>query len=116
MFSKKRPEAVPTQHKAKDRNVGFWSAVPSDWIVERFQWIYLFLLQLPKGPFRTKNVTTIVKLVNYYAVVFLLRPPYLLRRGPFFERKKVFNSQENGVRTRCAAIVDHSAIVKIHYA
>ena len=29
---------------------------------------------VPKGPFRTKNTTTIVKIVNYYAVVFLLRP------------------------------------------
>ena len=49
---------------------------------------------LPKGPFRTKKTTTIVKVVNYYAVVFLLRPPNLLRRGPFFERKNVCNSQE----------------------
>ena len=66
----------------------------------------------PKGPFRTKNTTTIVKIVNYYAVVFLLRPPaYVLRRGPFFERKNVCNSQENGVRTRRAAIANHSAIV-----
>ena len=60
---------------------------------------------------RTKNTTTIEKIVNYYAVVFLLRPPNLLRRGPFFERQNVCNSQENGVRTRCAAIVYHSAIV-----
>ena len=44
---------------------------------------------LPKGPFRSKNTTTIVKRVNYYAVVFLLRPPpYLLRCGPFFFRGK----------------------------
>ena len=34
---------------------------------------------LPKGPFRTKNTTTIAKIVNYYAVVFLLRPPDLQR-------------------------------------
>ena len=67
----------------------------------------------PKGPFRTKNTTTIVKIVNYYAVVFLLRPPNLVRRGPFFERKNVYNSQENGVRTRCAAIVNHPAVLKI---
>ena len=52
------------------------------------------LKAFPKGPFRTKNATTIVKIVNYYAVVFLLRPPNLLRRGPFFERKNVCNSQE----------------------
>ena len=67
----------------------------------------------PKGPFRTKNTTTIVKIVNYYAAVFLLRPPNLLRRGPFLERKNVCNSQESGVRTRCAAIVNHPAVLKI---
>ena len=61
----------------------------------------------PKGPFRTKNTTTIANIVNYYAVVFLLRPPNLVRRGPFFQRKNVCNSQENGVRTRRAAIVNH---------
>ena len=54
-----------------------------------------------------------VKIVNYYAVVFLLRPPNLVRRGPLFERKNVCNSQENGVRTRCAAIVNHPAVLKI---
>ena len=54
---------------------------------------------------------TIAKIVNYYAVVFLLRPPCLLRRRPFFERKNACNSQETGVCTRCAAIVNHSAIV-----
>ena len=47
-----------------------------------------------------------------YAVVFLLRPPYLLRRGPFFERRNVCNSQENGLGTRCAA-VSHPAVLKI---
>ena len=67
----------------------------------------------PKGPFRTKNTTTLAKVLNYYAVVFLLRPPNLVRRGPFFERKNVCNSQENGVRTRCAAIVNHPAVLKI---
>ena len=47
--------------------------------------------------------------LNYYAVVFLLRP-FLLRCEPFFEAKSGCNSQENGVRTRCTAIVNHSAI------
>ena len=61
----------------------------------------------------TKNTTTIVKIVNYYAVVFLLRAPNLLRRRPFFERENVCNSQENGVRARCAAIVNHPAVLKI---
>ena len=70
---------------------------------------------LPKGPFRTKNTTMIAKMLNYYAVVFLPPappPPNLARRGPFFERKNVCNSQENGVRTRCAAIVNHPAVLK----
>ena len=67
---------------------------------------------VPKGPFRTKNTTAIEKIVDYYAVVFLLRPPNLLRCGPFFERKHVCNSQENGVRTRCAAIANHPGCTK----
>ena len=66
-----------------------------------------------QGPFRTKNTTTIVKTVNYYAVVFLLRPPKLVHRGPFFKGKNVCNSQGNGVRTRCAAIVNHPAVLHL---
>ena len=50
--------------------------------------------------------------MNYY-VVFLLRPPDLLRREPLFEGTNVCNSQENGVRTRRAAIVNHYAIVDL---
>ena len=73
----------------------------------------LFLGWQPKGPFRTENTTTIVQTANYYAVVFLLRPPNLLRRGPFFERENVGNSQENGVRARCAAVVNHPVVLKI---
>ena len=68
---------------------------------------------IPKGTFRTKNATTIAKIVNYYAVVFLLRPPDLLRHGPFLERENVCNSQEMVSHTRGAAIVNHRAIVKI---
>ena len=45
--------------------------------------------------------------------MFVLRPPNSVRRGPFFERKNVCNSQENGVRTRCTAVVNHPAILKI---
>ena len=37
-------------------------------------------------------------------------PRIILRRRPFFERKHICNSQENGVRTRIATIVDHFAI------
>ena len=68
---------------------------------------------LPKGPFRTKNTTTIAKIVNYYTVVFLLRPPNLVRHGPFLERTHVCNSQENGARTRRTAIVNHPAVLKV---
>ena len=45
--------------------------------------------------------------------MFLLRPPNLLRRGPFLVRKNVCNSQEIGVRTRRTAIVNHPAVLKI---
>ena len=51
--------------------------------------------------------------MNYYAVVFLLRPPNLLRREPLFEGTNDCNSQENGVRTRRAAIANHYAIVNL---
>ena len=51
--------------------------------------------------------------MNYYAVVFLLHPPDLLRCEPCFERRNVCNSQENGVCTRCATIVNHSVIPKL---
>ena len=44
---------------------------------------------------------------------FTTPPPRLLRRGHFFERKNVGNSQESGVRTRCAAIASHCAIVNL---
>ena len=51
------------------------------------------------------------QVVNYYAVYSVFTtPPDLLRWEPFFERKNVCNSQENGVHTRCAAIVNHHAI------
>ena len=45
--------------------------------------------------------------------MFLLRPPNLVRRGPFLVRKHVCNSQETGVRTRRAAIVNHPAVLNI---
>ena len=41
-----------------------------------------------------KKTTTMAKIVNYDAVVLLLRPPNLPRRGPFFERKNVCNSRK----------------------
>ena len=71
----------------------------------------------PKGPFRTKNATTIAKIVKLLPRSVFTTPPRfqikLLRRGPFSERENVSNSQENGVCTRCAAIVNHRALVKI---
>ena len=56
------------------------------------------LISRPKGPFRTKNTTTIVKIVNYYAVVFLLRPPPKFTTP--WRGKNVSISQENGVRNK----------------
>ena len=55
----------------------------------------------------------IAKIVNYYAVVFLLRPPNSLRRGPLLAGKNVCNSQEIGVCRSCAAIVNLPAVLKI---
>ena len=51
--------------------------------------------------------------MNYYAVVFLLRPQICYPSDPFSERENVCDSQENGVRTRGVAIVNHRAIAKI---
>ena len=45
--------------------------------------------------------------------MFVLRPPDLLRHEPLFDGTNVFNSQENGDGTRCAAIVNHYAIVNL---
>ena len=46
--------------------------------------------------------------MTYYAVVFLLRPPDILRCERFFERQNVCNPQENGVRAGGAAIANQS--------
>ena len=43
---------------------------------------------VPKLPLRTKNTSTIARIVNYYAIMFLLCPPNLLLRGPFLEREE----------------------------
>ena len=102
------PEVTKTQPKVSPPEVFF--AAP--WGHGRSR-IRVVDAPKPKGLFRTKNTTTIVKIANYYAVVILLRPPNLLRRGPFFERRNVCNFQENGVRGRCAAIVNHPAVLKI---
>ena len=61
----------------------------------------------PKGPNRTINTTAKQNMVNYYAVAFLLHPPYLLCREPFFERQNACKTKENGIRTRVATIVNH---------
>ena len=45
-------------------------------------------LQQPKGPRRTKKTTATQNIVNYYAEVFSLRPPDLLRRGRFLRREQ----------------------------
>ena len=48
-------------------------------------------LKVPKGPFRAKNATTIETLVNYYAVVFLLRPPDHYAVNLLSEEKRLEN-------------------------
>ena len=77
--------------------------------------VFFSLPVVPKDPSVLKCYDDSKNIVNYYAVVFLLRPPNLLRRRPFsfFERKNVCNSQENGVRRRRAAIVNHPGVLKI---
>ena len=64
------------------------------------------LLTLPKGPFRTKNATTIAKKSDLLRRSVFTTPPYLLRRGPFLERNNACNSQENGIHTSCTAIAN----------
>ena len=62
------------------------------------------------------------KIVNFYAVVLLLRPPYLLRRRPLLERDNVCNSRKMVSAQGFAAIVNHNAEamiilrIVIHYA
>ena len=50
-------------------------------------------------------------IVNYYAVVFSLRPPDLLRPGRVLQRQNACKNQEKGVCPGVPAIVNHSAIV-----
>ena len=45
--------------------------------------------------------------------MFLLRPQIYYAADPSSRGKTVCNSQENGVRRRCAAVVDHYAIVDL---
>ena len=59
----------------------------------------------PKGPHRTKIYYGIV---NYYVVVFLLRPPYVLRREPLFGEENACMCQR-----RRGAIANHCAIVNL---
>ena len=50
-------------------------------------------------------------IVNYYTVVFVTTPPQMYYAVSASLRGNVCNSQENGVRTLCAAIVNHYALV-----
>ena len=51
--------------------------------------------------------------MNYYAVVFLLRPPDLLRRGPLFEAKNACKTQGYCVSAGVVAVVNPCAIVNL---
>ena len=48
---------------------------------------------------------------NYHAIVFSLRPPHLLRLGPFLEGRFPWRTQEDGIRTGGVTKVFHCAIV-----
>ena len=67
----------------------------------------------PKGPGRTKKYYDNSKNSELLRrnVFTMPPPPYLLRREPFLEREKICNFQENSARTRCAAAVNHNAVV-----
>ena len=52
-------------------------------------------------------------IVNYYAGVFLLRPPYLLRCEPLSEGQNACKTQENCVSTGGVVIVNHCVIVNL---
>ena len=67
----------------------------------------------PKGPFRTKNTTMIAKIVNYYSVVFLLRPPKCTTPWtPSLRGKMSVIPRKIVSNTRRAAIVNHPAVLK----
>ena len=51
--------------------------------------------------------------MNYYAVLFLLRPLYLLRCEPLFEGQNACKTEENCVSTGGLAIVNHCVIVNL---
>ena len=63
----------------------------------------------PKDPTVLKHYG----IVNYYAVVFLLRPPDLLRREPLFKGKNACKTQENSASAGVVAIANPCAIVKL---
>ena len=51
--------------------------------------------------------------MSHYAVVFLLRPPYLLSCEPFFERRNACKNQGKLCPRKGVAIANHCAIVNL---
>ena len=68
-------------------------------------------VSLPKGPFRTKKTTTIIKNRELLRRCVFTTPPIFTTPQTLLREENVCNSQENGVRTRCAVIANQSAIV-----
>ena len=62
---------------------------------------------------RTQQYREHYGIVNYYAVVFLLRPPNLLRCEPFFERRVACKTKEMMCPHKGVAIANHCVIVNL---
>ena len=73
---------------------------------------HLEIAKDPKGPFRTKKTTAIAKIVKLLRHSVFTTPPKFTTPQTLLERENVCNSQETGVRTRYAAIVNHPAVLK----
>ena len=68
---------------------------------------------LPKGPFRTKNTATTAKNSELLHRSAFTTPPRFTTPRVLLGEGDVCDSQENGVRTWCTAIVNHGAMVKV---
>ena len=64
----------------------------------------VFFCFLRKGPHCTKYTTTTQNVVNYYAVVFLLRPPKPLRLETFLKKKKCRPHRRGRDSNHCAIV------------
>ena len=94
LYRKKR--ATPGRWKALTRPKGDQEPLFGSGVLHKVSFPPLFSTSpIPKDPTVLKTLWDSELLV--YVIVFLLRPPDLLHREPFFERKNVCNFRENGV-------------------